>query len=160
MQVYRTPYCIYRTPRPHMPYKSQAISELLLWLTWRGIETADDGTKLDPGGCRSRKYQQFLALSDAAYSAAVSLGNCVPFLRLGHGAPPPPPPPFHCVATPRSRTPFLPPPFTFAASLLYVAPHLVDWLLYVCGISIAGYVAVYAVLFAADQRKQQQLKLN
>jgi hypothetical protein len=63
----------------------QGISELLLWLTWRGVAlavTEDSTTKLDPGGYRSTKHQHFLAMSDIAYSSAVSLGNFVPFLLL------------------------------------------------------------------------------
>jgi hypothetical protein len=98
----------------------QAVNELLLWLSWRGSETAEDGAKVDAGGCRGKQYQRFLAMSDVAYSSAVSLGNFAPFL------------------------------------LLDTAPHLVDWLLYWCGIGIAVYTVLFTALFAADQRNLEQ----
>jgi hypothetical protein len=57
----------------------QGVNELLLWLSWRGAALAEDGSKLDPGGHRQEKYNHFLAMCDVAYSAAVALGNFLPF---------------------------------------------------------------------------------
>jgi hypothetical protein len=59
----------------------QGSSEIVEWLCWRGADTHSAGDV----SYRTKRYQHYLAVSDAAYVASVSVANFLAYMLLESG---------------------------------------------------------------------------
>ena len=59
----------------------QGFSEIVEWLCWRGTDTTSSGDV----SYRTKRYQRYLAMSDAAYVASVSMANFLAYMLLESG---------------------------------------------------------------------------